>query len=132
MAVSDPIADLLTRIRNGLKAQLSFVSCRWSKIKEAICSILKSNGFIKDYQVLKDGHVITLRIVLKYGANRKGVIEGINRLSSPGCRRYVACTEIPYTRGGMGISILSTSRGLMTDAEARKNRVGGELLCKVW
>lgn len=128
--MTDPIADMLTRIRNGHRALLPSVDIPHSKMKESIAVILKKEGYITDYTV--DGQPLkTLKVKLKY-AGKRSVIEGIRRVSSPGLRRYVGSTDIPRVRGGLGVSIVSTSQGLMTGTEARKNKVGGELLCFVW
>jgi small subunit ribosomal protein S8 len=126
----DPISDLLTRIRNANRALLPIVALPHSQMKESIAHILKKEGYIGDVSVEgKDKK--TLKLKLKF-EGKKGVIEGLRRVSTPGLRRYVAATEIPRVRGGLGISIVSTSQGLMTGNQARKNNVGGELVCYVW
>ena len=126
----DPISDLLTRIRNANRALLPAIALPHSQMKESIAHILKKEGYIGDVSVEgKDKK--TLKLKLKF-EGKKGVIEGLRRVSTPGLRRYVAATEIPRVRGGLGISILSTSQGLMTGNQARKNNVGGELVCYVW
>ncbi len=128
--MTDPIADMLTRIRNGGLAQLPTVAIRHSKLKESIAAILKREGYITDYSVeVKSGTTLQLR--LKY-EGRKIVITGLARVSRPGIRRYVGANEIPSVLGGMGVSIVSTPRGVVTGSEARKNNVGGELICNVW
>lgn len=128
--MTDPIADMLTRIRNGGLAQLPTVSIRHSKLKESIAAILKREGYITDYSVeVKSGKTLQLR--LKY-EGRKSVITGLARVSRPGIRRYVGANEIPSVLGGLGVSIVSTPRGVVTGSEARKNNVGGELICNVW
>ncbi len=134
---SDPIADMLTRIRNALMAGHASVSLPSSKLKLAIAQILKEEGFIEDYQVLlADGAVQpSLRLTLKYVGQRREkrpVISGLERVSKPGRRIYTRKSEIPWVLSGMGIAILSTPRGVMTGAKARKLGVGGEVLCKVW
>lgn len=134
---SDPIADMLTRIRNALMAGHATVSLPSSKLKLAIAQILKEEGFIEDYQVLTtEGKVQpSLRLVLKYVGQRRDkrpVISGLERVSKPGRRIYTRKSEIPWVLSGMGIAILSTPRGVMTGAKARKLGVGGEILCKVW
>ena len=131
MSMSDPIADMLTRIRNALLARFSQVDIPHSKTKEAIAAVLKSEGFIQDYQVvpLEVGQI--LRIDLKYQGN-KSVIEGIQRVSRPSRRIYVPHDGIPKVRNGLGVSILSTNRGVVSDHKARLDRVGGEILCEVW
>jgi small subunit ribosomal protein S8 len=126
----DPISDLLTRIRNASRALLPTLELPYSRMKESIAHILKKEGYIAEVSVEgKDKK--TLKLKLKF-EGKKGVIEGLRRVSTPGLRRYVAATEIPRVRGGLGISIVSTSQGLMTGNQARKNNVGGELLCYVW
>ena len=132
MAVSDPIADMLTRIRNGVKARFNSVDVPGSKLKTEIARILKDEGFIKNYKFLKDGKQGILRVYLKYGSGQESVICGLKRISKPSCRVYVKRNEIKPIYNGMGISILSTSRGIMTDKKARKENVGGEILCNVW
>lgn len=134
---SDPIADMLTRIRNGLKAGHSAVALPSSKLKLAIAQILKDEGYIEDFSVLQaEGEPqATLRLALKYVGERRDkrpVITGLERISSPGRRVYSRRSEIPWVLSGMGIAILSTPRGVMTGAKARKLGVGGEVLCKVW
>jgi small subunit ribosomal protein S8 len=126
----DPISDLLTRIRNANRALLPTIALPHSRMKESIAHILKKEGYIGEVSVEgKDKK--TLKLKLKF-EGKKGVIEGLRRVSTPGLRRYVASTEIPRVRGGLGISIVSTSQGLMTGNQARKNNVGGELVCYVW
>ena len=132
MAVSDPIANMLTRIRNGAKARFNSVDVPGSKLKTEIARILKDEGFIKNYKFLKDGKQGILRIYLKYGTGQSEVVYGLKRISKPGRRVYVKSDEIKSVYNGMGISILSTSRGIMTDKKARKDNVGGEILCNVW
>ena len=128
--MTDPISDMLTRIRNAHLALLPMVELPHSKIKESIAHILKKEGYITDCSV--DGKVPKkLKLKLKY-EGRKGVIEGLRRVSSPGLRRYVGSAEIPRVLGGMGTAILSTSQGVMSGTDARKNKLGGELLCFVW
>jgi small subunit ribosomal protein S8 len=132
MAVSDPIADMLTRIRNGAKARFNSVDVPGSKLKSEIAKILKNEGFIKNYKFLKDGKQGILRIYLKYGPGQSAVVYGLKRISKPSCRVYLKSNEIKPIFNGTGISILSTSRGVMTDKKARKENVGGEILCNVW
>ena len=133
MAVSDPIADFLTMIRNAIKAEHRYVDVSWSKIKLSIVEILKAEGLIEDFLVkLETNQRGTVRIFLKYVGGRQSVIQGIKRISKPGLRRYVGSTDIPTYYGGLGLSILSTSQGVMAGSEARKRQVGGELLCLVW
>ncbi len=130
--MTDTIADMLTRIRNALIAKHDTVDVPCSTIKKAIADILVEEGYIKEYTVVEDGLVKTLHIKLKYGPNKQRVIVGIKRISRPGLRVYARKDEIPKVLNGMGIAILSTSRGIMTDREARKLGVGGEVLAYVW
>jgi small subunit ribosomal protein S8 len=130
--VTDPIADLLTRIRNASSAEHEKVDIPASKLKIRLAEILKAEGFIKNYRMMEDKKQGTLRVYLKYGAGNERVITGIRRVSKPGRRAYVAADKIPYILNGMGMVVLSTSQGVMTDREARKRKVGGELLCCVW
>jgi small subunit ribosomal protein S8 len=132
MAVSDPIADMLTRIRNGVKARFNSVDVPGSKLKTEIARILRDEGFIKNFKFLKDGKQGILRIYLKYGPGQSNVVYGLKRISKPSCRVYVKSNDIKPVYNGMGISILSTSKGLMTDKMARQENVGGEILCNVW
>jgi small subunit ribosomal protein S8 len=127
----DPIADMLTRIRNANQALLPDVAMSHSNMRESIAKILKKEGYIGDVAVEGKPGAKMIKLKLKY-QGRKGVIEGLKRVSSPGLRRYVGSTEIPRVLGGMGISILSTPRGVLSGTEARKQNVGGELLCFVW
>lgn len=132
MTLSDPIADLLTRIRNGLKAQHRYTDIPWSKGKQAIADVLKSLGLIESYLVKQEKNGGTMRVFLKYSLGRQPVIQGIKRVSKPGLRRYVGYTDIPKFYGGFGVSILSTSQGIISGHEAQKRKLGGELLCLVW
>ncbi|HAO79009.1 MAG TPA: 30S ribosomal protein S8 [Verrucomicrobia subdivision 3 bacterium] len=126
----DPISDMLTRIRNAGAALVPVVELPHSRIKESVAKILKSSGYVSDVTV--EGAVQKkLKIRLKF-EGKKSVIEGLRRISSPGLRRYVGATEIPRVRGGLGIAVVSTSEGLMTDVQARKKNLGGELLCYIW
>ena len=128
--MSDPISDMLTRIRNAGAAQLPVVKLPHSRIKESAAKLLKSEGYVSDVSVAGD---IKKQITIKLKFNgKKSVIEGLKRVSTPGLRRYVGSTEIPRVRGGLGIAVLSTSEGLMTDVSARKKNLGGELLFYVW
>jgi small subunit ribosomal protein S8 len=128
--MTDPISDMLTRIRNAHAALLPTVEIPHSKIKESIAGILKKEGYISEVNV--EGKPLkTIKLKLKYNG-RKGVIEGLRRISTPGLRNYVGSTEIPRVHAGLGISIISTSQGVMSGQEARKKNVGGELLCYVW
>ena len=127
----DPIADMLTRIRNANQALLPDVAMSHSNMRESIAKILKKEGYIGDVAVEGKPGAKMIKLKLK-SQRRKGVIEGLKRVSSPGLRRYVGATEIPRVLGGMGISILSTPRGVLSGTEARKQNVGGELLCFIW
>jgi len=130
--MTDPIADMLTRIRNGSNAKHESVDVPASNMKKEIAQILLDEGFIKGYDVIEDGKQGIIRIELKYGKHGEKVISGIKRISKPGLRVYVKSDEIPRVLGGLGIAILSTPKGVMTDKKARKERVGGEVLCYVW
>lgn len=132
MVVSDPIADLLTRIRNANQVFHERVEVPGSKMKRAIAEILKREGYIRDYEWVDDGKQGILRIYLRYGPGKTRVIQGLRRISRPGLRIYAKRDQIPRVLGGLGIAILSTSRGIMTDREARRQGVGGEVLCYVW
>lgn len=132
MSLNDPIADMLTRIRNAQQAGHRRVDMPISKLKAEIARILTENHFIHDYKILDDGHHGVLRLYLKYTEDERPVIRSLERMSKPGLRRYVDADSIPKIRSGMGIAIVSTSRGVMTDREARAQRVGGELLASVY
>ena len=132
MAVSDPIADFLNRIKNGQKARFDKVDIPASRMKANLARILKEEGYVKNYKLIKDDKQGIIRVLIKYGENREGAITGIKRVSKPGCRVYVGHDEIPRVMNGMGISIVSTSKGVLTDRQARKDGIGGELLCSVW
>lgn len=131
--ISDPIADFLTRIRNATRAQHRYVDVSWSVIKQSIAEILKNHGFIDSFLVKHDDRKRgTMRVFLKYTDGRQPVIQGIKRVSKPGLRRYVGHQDIPHFYGGLGLSILSTSNGVMAGFDAMTKKVGGELLCLVW
>lgn len=132
MAVSDPIADLLTRIRNANTVNNDRIEVPGSKMKKAIVEILKSEGFIRDYEWVDNGHQGTMRVFLKYGPNKTKVISGLRRISKPGLRVYAKKDQVPRVLGGLGIAILSTSKGIMTDKKARQDGLGGEVLCYIW
>ena len=133
MVTSDPIADMLTRIRNANTAKHDTVDVPASKIKVAIAEILLNEGFIEKYDIVEDGNFKTLHITLKYGVDKnEKVITGIKRISKPGLRVYAGKDELPRVLGGLGIAILSTNQGIITDKEARKLQVGGEVLAFVW
>ena len=132
MSCSDPIADMLTRIRNASKAGLPAAEMGHSRLKAEIARILKKEGYIADVAEGDDAGKKTLRVVLKYDYNEKPIIQQLRRVSKPGLRRYVAAAAIPRVRGGLGTAVLSTSRGVMSDRDARLARVGGEVICQVW
>jgi len=132
MAVTDPIADMLTRIRNGLMSKAEQVDVPSSKVKLEVARILKAEGFVKNYKVIQADGRDQLRIFLKYNEKKQPAILGLQRVSTSGRRVYVGCDEIPLVRGGMGVIILSTNKGLLTDQQAREQKLGGELICKVW
>jgi small subunit ribosomal protein S8 len=129
---SDPIADMLTRIRNASNAEHEKVDIPSSKLKVRLAEVLKDEGFIKNFRVLEDKKQGVLRVYLKYGAGNEKIITGLVRVSTPGRRVYVGHTEIPSILGGMGVAVLSTPRGVVTDREARKQKTGGEVLAYVW
>jgi small subunit ribosomal protein S8 len=132
MRLTDPVADMLTRIRNAISARHQKVDIPASKLKLEIARILKEEGYISNFKATEEeGHKI-LRVYLKYANNNEAVISNVNRVSRPGCRVYVRRTEIPRVLGGLGINILTTPRGVMTGNQARKQGLGGELLCEVW
>ncbi len=132
MIMTDPIADMLTRIRNANSVYHDKVEIPASKIKQAIVEILKLEGFVKDYEMISDGKQGILRVSLKYGANREKVITGIKRISKPGLRVYAKSDQLPRVLGGLGIAIISTSKGIMSDKQARKEGLGGEVIAYVW
>ena len=127
-----PIADFLTRIRNANMVYHEKVEVPSSKVKRAIAEILKEEGFIKDYEYIEDGKQGMLRIFLKYGPNKERVISGLKRISKPGLRVYAKKDELPKVLGGLGIAIISTPKGIMTDKKARKEGLGGEVICYIW
>lgn len=132
MGMTDPVGDMLTRIRNASSAKHEKVMIPGSRIKTRLAEVLKAEGFIKDFIVHKDDKQGSLTVILRYGPDREAAITGIKRTSKPGLRRYSSKREIPDVLNGLGISILSTSQGVMVDREARAKGVGGELLCTVW
>lgn len=132
MVMTDPIADFLTRIRNANSVHHEKVEIPASNLKKRMAEILKEEGMIKDFEYIEDGKQGILRIYLKYGANKQKVITGLKRISRPGLRVYAKKDEIPKILGGLGIAIISTSQGVMTDKNARKSGLGGEVLCYVW
>lgn len=132
MSMTDPIADLLTRIRNANLAHHEVVEIPASKIKKSIAEILKSEGFIRDVEYIEDNKQGVIRVFLKYGEHRNRVITGIKRISKPGLRKYAKADSLPKVLNGLGIAIISTSAGVITDKEARSKQVGGEVIAYVW
>lgn len=132
MSMSDPIADMLTRIRNALARRKRWVDLPASNMKKRIAYILKEESYIDDFIFIEDGHQETIRIFLKYDYQERPVISGLKRVSKPGCRVYVGRQKIPRVLDGLGIAILSTSKGVVSNKVAQRLKVGGELLCNVW
>ena len=132
MQMSDVIADMLTRIRNANSAKHTTVDIPASNMKKAIAEILVEEGYVKSYEVIDDGKQGTIRVTLKYQGNKQKVIRGLKRVSKPGLRIYAGCEDMPKVMNGLGIAIVSTSKGIMTDKKARALKVGGEVLCFVW
>lgn len=132
MQVTDVIADLLTRVRNAGSAKKATVDVPASNLKKAITKILHDEGYIKKYEVIEDNKQGIIKITLKYKSDKTNVISGLKRISKPGLRVFAGKDEIPKVLGGLGIAVISTSRGIMTDMEARKNNVGGEVLAFIW
>jgi small subunit ribosomal protein S8 len=132
MVLTDPIADFLTRIRNANMAKHDSVEIPASNIKKSLAEILKQEGFIRDYEVTEDGKQGVIKITLKYGPNGERVISGLKRISKPGLRNYVSADNLPKVLNGLGIAIVSTSAGVLTDKEAREKNVGGEVIAYVW
>jgi small subunit ribosomal protein S8 len=132
MSMSDPLADMMTRIRNAVMVKFDTVVMPSSRNKASIAQVLKDEGFISDFLVTDEGIQGTLKINLKYGPNRESVITGIKRISKPGLRKYAKADALPKVLDGLGISIISTSKGIVTDRTARVQNTGGEILCEVW
>jgi len=132
MSMTDPIADLLTRIRNGAKARHEQVSMPWSGIKEQVARVLSQEGYVRDVSVSGELPKRTLTVVLRYGSGGESAITGLQRVSKPGLRRYTSATGAPKVRDGLGVSIVSTPVGVLADREARRRNVGGEIICEVW
>lgn len=132
MSMSDPLADMLTRIRNAGKAKLNSVDIPGSQMKAALANVMKEEGFIRNYKFIKDNKQGIIRVYLKYDRNESHAIYGIERISKPSRRVYIKNKEVKPVLNGIGISVLSTSRGIMTDKQARQENVGGELICKIW
>ena len=131
-AITDPISDFLVRIKNGQKARFDKVDIPASRIKTSLARILEDEGYIKNFKLIKDDKQGILRVHLKYTDTREAAILGMKRISRPGCRIYIGHEKIPRVLNGLGINILSTSRGVMTDRQARSEGIGGELLCSIW
>ena len=132
MVMTDPIADMLTRIRNANTVRHTNLELPASKLKREVADILKREGFIRDYEYIEDNKQGILRIFLKYGANNEQVISGLKKISKPGLRVYVKADEVPRVLGGLGIAIISSSSGVLSDKEARQQKVGGEVLAYIW
>lgn len=132
MVMSDPIADMLTRIRNANSVRHEKLELPASTVKKEIADILKREGFVRDYEFVKDNKQGVLRIFLKYGTNEERVITGLKRISKPGLRVYAKADEIPRVLNGLGIAVVSTSKGILSDKEAREQKIGGEILAYVW
>ena len=132
MSMSDPLADMLTRIRNAGMVRYETVDVPMSNLKVGVAKVLRAEGYISNYEIIEDNKQGTLRIELKYGPHQERVISGLRRVSKPGLRQYVKADDIPKVMSGLGISILSTSKGIITDREARRLRIGGEILCEAW
>jgi small subunit ribosomal protein S8 len=132
MTMTDPIADFLTRVRNAMQAGKDRCDVPASKLKLELSKILQEEGFIRTFKVLEEGPQGTLRLYLRYSTDGEPAIHGLERVSRPGLRVYRGVTELPHVRGGIGVAVVSTSRGLMTDAHARELRLGGEVMCRVW
>ncbi len=132
MNVTDPIADMLTRMRNGARARHDQVLMPGSRLKLAVAKIMKEEGYIRDYELLRDGPKRTLRVWLRYADDRTPILSGLTRISKPGRRVYSKSGDMPYVLGGMGVAVVSTSQGVMTGQQARKRNVGGEVLCYIW
>ena len=132
MQMSDVIADMLTRIRNANDAKHATVDIPASNMKKSIADILVNEGYVKSYQVIDDGKQGTIRVTLKYGANKQKILRGLKRVSKPGLRIYAGYEDMPKVMNGLGIAIVSTSKGIMTDKQARKENVGGEVIAFVW
>ena len=132
MSMSDPLADMLTRLRNAVMVKFDSVEMPLSTVKVDIAKVLKDEGYIRDYQVKSDSIQGTLKIDLKYGPNKEAVISGLKRVSKPGLRKYTKVNDIPKVLNGLGVAIISTSKGVVTDKTARALKSGGEIICEVW
>jgi small subunit ribosomal protein S8 len=132
MSMTDPIADLLTRIRNGAHGRKEQVDVPWSRVKQQVVEVLTVEGYLKEHTVVEQGTRKVLRVWLRYDSQNRSVITGLKRVSKPSLRIYVGAREIPAVRQGLGVNVLSTPTGIISDREARKRNVGGELMCSVW
>ncbi|MDY4975957.1 MAG: 30S ribosomal protein S8 [Clostridia bacterium] len=132
MQITDPIADMLTRIRNANSAKHESVDVPASNMKKAIAQILLEEGYIKNYQVIEDDKQGVIKVTLKYGENKSKVISGLKRISKPGLRVYASCEKLPRVLNGLGVAVISTSKGVMTDKQARAQKIGGEVLAFIW
>ena len=132
MSVNDPLADFLTRIRNATRAGHRFVDVQWNNLNQSVAELLQEYNFIEHFLVKEENKISTMRIFLRYIEGRRPLIRGLRKISNPGRRRYVGYEEIPSVFNGLGISVVSTSQGVLAGQEARKRKVGGELLCYVW
>jgi len=132
MSVNDPIADMLTRIRNGQAVRRRYVLVPYSGVKQALAKVLQEEGYIERYEAVRDGRFPVLRVYLKYTKAQDPLIQGLRRISKPGCRIYARKSEIPWVRYGLGTVILSTPKGILSGRQARRQGVGGEVLCEVW
>jgi small subunit ribosomal protein S8 len=132
MSMSDPLADMLTRIRNAVMAKFDTVEIPCSNVKADVAKVLKEEGYINDFSIIKDDVQDVLKIELKYGPNNEPVITGLKRVSKPGLRKYAKADDLPKVREGLGIAIISTSKGVVTDKSARTLNAGGEIICEVW
>jgi len=132
MSMTDPIADMLTRIRNAGHARFDKVDIPASRMKISLARIFKDEGFIKNYKVIKDNRQGILRVYLKYGDQQQSLIQGLRRVSKPGRRVYAGSEDLPRVQGGLGVAVISTSKGVVSDRQARKMQVGGEVLCEIW
>jgi len=129
---TDPIADFLSRIRNAIHAKKEKVEAPWSRLKESLTKVLQSEGFVGEFNVLEETEKKTLRVWLKYDAKGHSIVRGLKRISKPGRRVYVRADNIPFVQNGLGINVVSTSQGIIVDRQARKQHIGGEILCSVW
>ncbi len=132
MSMSDPVADMLTRMRNAIMAKYNRVDIPASRLKINVAKVMKAEGYIKNYKVIKDNRQGLLRVYLRYDEQARPVIQGLKRISKPGRRVFAGADDLPEVLNGLGVNIVSTSRGLMTDKQAREENVGGEVLCSIW